>query len=211
MEAASRGASEAGGTVVGVLPGTDRTRANRFSDVTVVTGIGHARNLGVVASADVVVAVGGEWGTLSEIGLAGVLGRPVVLLAGWRLEHESGMPSEVRYAATRGGGGGASRRRAVKPDSRPVQGRTSASTSLVARPTLALDARRCRQVRGRVAGTLMGVIALSHRSSRPRPARRCRPIRSSSPASRRCRPSSGSGGRRPRARFPPARRPAVRS
>ena len=52
-----------------------------------MTGIGHARNLGVVASADVVVAVGGEWGTLSEIALAGVLGRPVVLLAGWRLEH----------------------------------------------------------------------------------------------------------------------------
>jgi uncharacterized protein (TIGR00725 family) len=100
MEAASRGASEAGGTVVGLLPGTDRRRANRYSDVTVVTGIGHARNLSVVASADVVVAVGGEWGTLSEIGLAGVLGRPLVLLAGWRLEHESRMPGEVRYASS---------------------------------------------------------------------------------------------------------------
>jgi uncharacterized protein (TIGR00725 family) len=63
-----------------------------------VTGIGHARNLAVVASADVVVAVGGEWGTLSEVALAGVLGRPVVLLAGWRLEHEGGLPSEVHYA-----------------------------------------------------------------------------------------------------------------
>ena len=100
MEAASRGAHEAGGIVVGLLPGTDRSRANRFSDVTVVTGIGHARNLGVVASADVVVAVGGEWGTLSEIGLAGVLGRPVVLLAGWHLDHHSAMPSGVRYADT---------------------------------------------------------------------------------------------------------------
>jgi uncharacterized protein (TIGR00725 family) len=100
MEAASRGAREAGGLVVGLLPGTDRSRANRFSDVTVVTGIGHARNLGVVASADVVVAVGGEWGTLSEIGLAGVLSRPVVLLRGWRLDHAAGMPSEVRYAET---------------------------------------------------------------------------------------------------------------
>ena len=98
MEAASRGARAAGGTVVGILPGTDRGGANPYSDVTVVTGVGHARNLAVVASADVVVAVGGEWGTLSEIGLAGVLGRPVVLVAGWRLEHESGMPSEVRYA-----------------------------------------------------------------------------------------------------------------
>jgi uncharacterized protein (TIGR00725 family) len=98
MEAASRGARAAGGTVVGILPGTDRSGANPHSDVTVVTGIGHARNLAVVASADVVVAIGGEWGTLSEIGLAGALGRPVVLLAGWRLEHESRMPSEVRYA-----------------------------------------------------------------------------------------------------------------
>ena len=88
--------------------------------MTVVTGIGHARNLGVVASADVVVAVGGEWGTLSEIGFAGVLGRPVVLLAGWRLEHESGMPSEVRYAAHRGRGRRASPRGRLKPDSRPV-------------------------------------------------------------------------------------------
>jgi hypothetical protein len=100
MEAASRGAHEAGGTVVGLLPGTDRSEANQWSDVTIATGLGHARNLSVVASADVVVAVGGEWGTLSEIGLAGVVGRPVVLLAGWRLEHAARMPSEVSYAET---------------------------------------------------------------------------------------------------------------
>ena len=87
MEAASRGASEAGGLAVGVLPGTDRSTANDYADVTLVTGIGHARNLAVVASGDVVIAVGGEWGTLSEIGLAGVLGRPVVLVDGWKLEH----------------------------------------------------------------------------------------------------------------------------
>jgi uncharacterized protein (TIGR00725 family) len=98
MEAASRGARGAGGTVVGVLPGTDRSRANEYSDITVVTGIGHARNLAVVASADVIVAVGGEWGTLSEIALAGALGRPVVLLAGWRLEHVGELPGEVHYA-----------------------------------------------------------------------------------------------------------------
>jgi uncharacterized protein (TIGR00725 family) len=99
MEAASRGAHEAGGLVVGVLPGLDRTRANRYADVTVVTGIGHARNLAVAASGDVVVAVGGEWGTLSEIALGGVIGRPVVLVGGWRLEHATGLPSEVHYAA----------------------------------------------------------------------------------------------------------------
>jgi uncharacterized protein (TIGR00725 family) len=98
MEAASRGASDAGGLAVGVLPGTDRSSANDYADVTVVTGIGHARNLSVVASGDVVVAVGGEWGTLSEIGLAGVLDRPVVLVGGWRLEHQVRLPSEVHYA-----------------------------------------------------------------------------------------------------------------
>jgi uncharacterized protein (TIGR00725 family) len=100
MEAAARGASEAGGTVVGLLPGTDRSEGNQWSDVTIATGLGHARNLSVVASADVVVAVGGEWGTLSEIGLAGVVGRPVVLLAGWRLEHATRLPSRIEYAQT---------------------------------------------------------------------------------------------------------------
>jgi uncharacterized protein (TIGR00725 family) len=99
MEWASRGAREAGGTVVGVLPGSDRARANVHADVTVVTGIGHARNLAVAASADVLVAVGGGWGTLSEIAFAGVLGRPVVVLTGWRLEHAGGVPGEVHYAA----------------------------------------------------------------------------------------------------------------
>jgi uncharacterized protein (TIGR00725 family) len=98
MEAASAGAREAGGTVVGVLPGTDRSRANVHADVTIPTGIGHARNLAMAASGDVLVAVGGGWGTLSEIALAGVLGRPVVVLAGWRLDHAGGMPGELHYA-----------------------------------------------------------------------------------------------------------------
>jgi uncharacterized protein (TIGR00725 family) len=100
MEAASRGAHHAGGTVVGLLPGTDRSEANEWSDVTIATGLGHSRNLAVVSAADVVVAVGGGWGTLSEIGLAGVVGRPVVLLAGWRLEHTGRIPGEISYAET---------------------------------------------------------------------------------------------------------------
>jgi uncharacterized protein (TIGR00725 family) len=98
MEAASRGAREAGGTVVGILPGADRSRANVHADVTVATGIGHGRNLAVVASGDVIVAVGGEWGTLSEIALAGVLERPVVAVSGWRLEHAGELPGGVHYA-----------------------------------------------------------------------------------------------------------------
>jgi uncharacterized protein (TIGR00725 family) len=80
MEAAARGAREAGGTTIGILPGESRSEANPWIEHVVATGIGHARNLAVVASADAVIAVGGEWGTASEIALARKLGRPVVLI-----------------------------------------------------------------------------------------------------------------------------------
>jgi uncharacterized protein (TIGR00725 family) len=87
MEAAARGAKSAGGTTIGVLPGESRAAANRWTDHVVVTGLGHARNLAVVASGDAVIAIGGRWGTLAEIGFAQVLGRPVVSLdPGWQLE-----------------------------------------------------------------------------------------------------------------------------
>jgi uncharacterized protein (TIGR00725 family) len=87
MAAAARGAKSAGGTTVGILPGEDRGEANSWIDHVVVTGVGHARNLAVAASGDAVIAVGGAWGTLAEIGFAGVLGRPVVILEpGWRIE-----------------------------------------------------------------------------------------------------------------------------
>jgi uncharacterized protein (TIGR00725 family) len=80
MAAASRGAKEAGGTTVGILPGERREDANEWIDHVVVTGIGHARNLVVVASGDAVIAVGGSWGTMAEIGFASRLGRRVVIL-----------------------------------------------------------------------------------------------------------------------------------
>jgi uncharacterized protein (TIGR00725 family) len=80
MAAACRGAKEAGGTTVGILPGERREEANSWVDHVVVTGIGHARNLAVVASGDAVIAVGGSWGTLAEIGFASRLGRTVVIL-----------------------------------------------------------------------------------------------------------------------------------
>jgi uncharacterized protein (TIGR00725 family) len=87
MAAAARGAKSAGGTTVGILPGEDRREANEWIDHVVVTGVGHARNLAVAASGDAVIAVGGAWGTLAEIGFAGVLGRPVVILEpGWPIE-----------------------------------------------------------------------------------------------------------------------------
>ena len=80
MAAAARGARAAGGTAIGILPGEDRAGANEWLDHVVVTGIGHARNLAVVASGDAVIAVGGSWGTLAEIGFAMRLRRPVVIL-----------------------------------------------------------------------------------------------------------------------------------
>jgi uncharacterized protein (TIGR00725 family) len=87
MEAAMRGAKTAGGTTIGIVPGESRAAANRWCDHVVVTGIGHARNLAVVASGDAVIAVGGSWGTLAEIGFARVLGRRVVVLEpGWEVE-----------------------------------------------------------------------------------------------------------------------------
>ena len=87
MAAAARGAKAAGGTTVGILPGESRAAANEWIDHVVVTGIGHARNLAVVASGDAVIAVGGRWGTLAEIGFARALGRYVVVLEpGWELD-----------------------------------------------------------------------------------------------------------------------------
>jgi uncharacterized protein (TIGR00725 family) len=80
MEAAARGAKEAGGTTVGVLPGESSKDANRWIDYAVATGTGHARNLAVVASCEAAIAVGGRWGTASEVSYARLLGRPVVVL-----------------------------------------------------------------------------------------------------------------------------------
>ena len=84
MEAAARGASEVG-EVIGILPEADPARANPYVTHVVATGVGHARNLAVVASADAVIAIGGEWGTLAEIGFARRLERPVIALRSWRV------------------------------------------------------------------------------------------------------------------------------
>jgi uncharacterized protein (TIGR00725 family) len=87
MAAAARGAKSAGGTTIGILPGETRAGGNPWLDHVVVTGVGHARNLAVVASGEAVIAVGGRYGTLAEIGFALTLGRPVVVLEpGWEIE-----------------------------------------------------------------------------------------------------------------------------
>lgn len=83
MEAAAEGARAAGGHTIGILPSYDRASANPQIEFAIATGMGQARNAIVVASADAVIAMPGEAGTLSEIGLALKIGRPVVALGGW--------------------------------------------------------------------------------------------------------------------------------
>ena len=104
MEAAARGAHGAGGEVIGVLPGEDPGEANPHVTHVVATGIGHARNLAVVASADAVIAIGGEWGTLAVMAFARRLGRPVVAFRSWRVGGEGTMAEgpgiEVASSAT---------------------------------------------------------------------------------------------------------------
>jgi uncharacterized protein (TIGR00725 family) len=91
MEAASRGAAEAGGDVIGILPWVSPDEAGPHCTHVVATGTGHARNLAVVASGEVTIAIGGEWGTLSEIGHARSIGRTVVALRSWAPKGEGPM------------------------------------------------------------------------------------------------------------------------
>ena len=86
MEAACRGAKEADGLTVGILPGADRSDANPFVDVVLPTGLGEARNALVVGAADVVIAIGGGYGTLSEIALALKAGKRVIGVGTWEIE-----------------------------------------------------------------------------------------------------------------------------
>lgn len=98
MEAASRGAAEVGGMVIGIVPGNSIEEANPHCTQVVASGVGHARNLAVVGSGDVVIAIGGEWGTLSEIGHARAIGRTVVTLRSWTLtgrDRMAGAPGVV--------------------------------------------------------------------------------------------------------------------
>ena len=91
MDAAARGAREAGGVVVGILPGRDREGASEHLSAAVATGMGETRNALIVRSADAVLAIAGEYGTLSEIALALKMGIPVVGLRTWELARD-GVP-----------------------------------------------------------------------------------------------------------------------
>ena len=99
MEGACRGARAGGGTTVGLLPGDDRHAANPYVDVAIATGLGEARNALVARSADAVIAVGGSWGTLSEIALALGAGKPVVGIGSWEVRRGGSAVEGIRVAA----------------------------------------------------------------------------------------------------------------
>ncbi len=86
MEAASRGAKEAGGTTIGILPGLKKEDANPFIDIPIVTAASHMRNIIIVNSADVLIAVYGGYGTLSELAIALKLKKKVIAFKSWDID-----------------------------------------------------------------------------------------------------------------------------
>jgi uncharacterized protein (TIGR00725 family) len=95
MEAASKGASSEGGVTVGILPGNNRQEANPYVQIPIVTGMGYARNIAVVKSAQAVIAIGGNYGTLSEISHALQSGIPVIGLKTWALSKNGRQDNSI--------------------------------------------------------------------------------------------------------------------
>jgi uncharacterized protein (TIGR00725 family) len=100
MAAAAQGAREAGGQVVGLLPGDRSDAGNEHLSVALATGLGQLRNALLVNAADGLISVGGSWGTLSEIALATRAGKPVVCLRGWTVTDADGRPLPLVVADT---------------------------------------------------------------------------------------------------------------
>jgi len=100
MEAACKGASSEGCVTIGILPGDIRQAANPFVQIPIVTGMGHARNIAVVKSAQAIIAIGGRYGTLSEIGHALQSGIPVIGLNTWSLSRNGQIDSSIIPAKT---------------------------------------------------------------------------------------------------------------
>ena len=88
MEAAAKGAKSKGGTTIGILPGLSAEDANPFIDIPIVTGFSHARNVIIVQSSDILIAVAGKYGTLSEIAIALKLGKPVIGICSWNVSKD---------------------------------------------------------------------------------------------------------------------------
>jgi uncharacterized protein (TIGR00725 family) len=88
MQAASRGAKAEHGTTIGILPGSDKQNANRYIDFAIATGIGEARNLVIIKTADVVIALPGKFGTLSEMAFCKKMNKPIVSLSNWDIADD---------------------------------------------------------------------------------------------------------------------------
>lgn len=100
MEAASNGAVEAGGTVIGILPGDFREQGNPYLTFAIATGLGEARNAIIARTADAFIAIGGEYGTLSEIALALKMNKPVIGLKSWGLQPTRKLERSIISAET---------------------------------------------------------------------------------------------------------------
>jgi uncharacterized protein (TIGR00725 family) len=100
MEAACKGAREAGGLTIGILPGDSRREANPYVKIPIVTGIGHARNMAVVKSSQAVIAIDGSYGTLTEIGHALQNGIPVIGLGTWEISMDGRIDNNIIIAKT---------------------------------------------------------------------------------------------------------------
>ena len=100
MEAACRGAHAGGGTTLGLLPGKNRADANAYVSVAVATGLGEGRNALVARTADALIAIGGEFGTLSEIALGLKAGKPVIGIDTWELSRRGVAASGILRAAS---------------------------------------------------------------------------------------------------------------
>jgi len=100
MEEACKGAKSYGGMTIGILPGTDKTSANPYVDIPIVTGLGEARNIIIVRSSQAVIAIEGSYGTLSEIAFCLKLNVPLIGLHTWKLERQNHETPPLIYAQT---------------------------------------------------------------------------------------------------------------
>lgn len=100
MDAAARGATGAGGVAIGLLPGETRTGASEHLSIAIPTGLGEARNALIARAADALIAIGGEWGTLSEIALAMKMGKRVIGLDTWDLSRGERLVEGIHLAGT---------------------------------------------------------------------------------------------------------------
>jgi len=98
MNSAAKGAKDAGGTTIGILPGSDRHDANPYIDYPIASGFGEARNLIIIRSSDAVIALPGEWGTLSEYAFALKLDKPIVATDEWNLKGSAPIRTQPEEA-----------------------------------------------------------------------------------------------------------------